>query len=224
MNPRRPGIIKYLLSFLSEIHIETTSSKINPLLHVVFSAGRFKLNTASATYSFEDRYSSFSSALDAIKKHLPSFQSALVLGLGLGSIPYLLQKQHHFAGRIDCVEIDQKVIDLAKRYYPTQPLPEQLNIIHEDANTFIRNNMAKYDLIMVDLFIDRDIPSSFHEERFLNALKTSVSPGGIVLFSRLKENHIPEKTLNERLKNIFSMGKEIDTGGNLILRWQAPSP
>lgn len=222
MASQKPGIIKYLLSFLTEIPVASTSSPINPKLDIVFSAGRFKLNTETATYSFEDRYGSFGTALEKIKAHLPKYKSALVLGLGLGSIPFMLVKKYNFSGEIVCVEIDPVIIQLASHYFPIQPLPHNLKFVQEDAADFVTSNQDKFDLIAVDLFIDRDIPLKFHDATFLKSLKETLAPGGLLLFSRLTDNYVADRTLNMELKNIFPDADEIDTNGNLILRWNSP--
>lgn len=223
MASKKPGIFKYLLSFLTEIPVDSTSSPINPKLDIVFSTGRFKLNTETATYSFEDKYNSFGTALEKIKAHLPKYKSALILGLGLGSIPFMLVKKYNFSGQIVCVEVDPVIIQLASRYFPIQPLPQNLKFIQDDAADFIRANNKSFDLIAVDLFIDRDIPLKFHQATFLNNLKKTLAPEGLLLFSRLTDNYVADRTLNTELKNIFPDADEIDTNGNLILRWNSPA-
>ena len=47
---------KRWLSYLFEIHVESTSSDYNPHLHVSLNNGRYQLSTANAIYSFEDLY------------------------------------------------------------------------------------------------------------------------------------------------------------------------
>ena len=222
MASQKPGILKYLLSFLTEIPVASTSSPINPKLDIVFSAGRFKLNTETATYSFEDKYGSFGTELEKIKVNLPDYKAALVLGLGLGSIPYMLVKKYNFIGEIVCVEIDPVIIQLAAHYFPIQPLPHNLKFVQSDAADFVTSNQHKFDLIAVDLFIDRDIPLKFHDSTFLKSLKETLAPGGLLLFSRLTDNYVADRTLNMELKNIFPDAEEIDTNGNLILRWNSP--
>ncbi len=223
MASNRPGFLKYAASFFAEIPIESVSGPLNPRLDIVLSAGRYKLNTETATYSFEDKYGSFGTALEQVKDALPKFKSALVLGLGLGSIPFILLKKYRFTGEIICVEIDPLIIQLAAKYFPIWPIPENLEFIQQDAADFIGSNHRKFDLVAIDLFIDRDIPKKFHDLRFLEALKKSVAPGGILLFSRLTDNFTADRPLNLALKNIFPDAGEIDTGGNLILHWNCPN-
>lgn len=175
------------------------------------------LNTRNATYSFEDKYTSFRSALRTIESDIPTYKNALVLGLGLGSIPQLLQGEHHYRNTIDCVEFDAVIIGLAKKYYPTKFDFGKLHIHHADAFDWIMENHQTFDLITMDLFIDKRVPKKFHSIAFLEKLRSAISPNGILLLSRLKENSNIESQLWENIKTVFHSGFDIDTGGNLIL-------
>lgn len=212
----RHGLFQYLWSFVKEIQLESTSGDYSSSLEVILFEGRYMLNTPEATYSFEDRYTSYRSALKTITIDIKTISSVLVLGLGLGSIPQMMQKLHHYRGEIDCVEIDNVIIRLAEKYYPSQTQFHKLKIYNADALQWIRNNENKYDLIAVDLFISKIVPEQFHQIDFLIRLKDALSSKGVLLFSRLKENINLEQELSNNLFNVFEGGKDIDTGGNLI--------
>ncbi len=207
---------QYLLSFLKQIQIETTSGEFSDSLEVVLFEGRYMLNTANATYSFEDRYTSYKTALQTISQQIPQMKTGLVLGLGLGSIPQMLQRNFNFKGEIECVEIDGKIIQLAERYYPSAPLFNQLTVHKNDALAWMELNTKQFDLIAVDLFIDKKVPPQFHTKTFMVNLKNALQPNGILLFSRMTENYKTEQTLINNLKLVFPEGKPIDTGGNMI--------
>ncbi len=213
---RKKRLIPYLSSFFSDIVIEKTTSQYNYPLEVLLYNGKYMLNSPHATYSYEDKYSSYKDALDRIKPELKTVNSVLILGLGLGSIAQMLQKIHHVNGPIDCVEFDNIIIQLAEKYYPTKNDFSQLNIHHSDALEWILENVKQFDLITVDLFIDKRVPEQFHDEQFLEVLKKALSSKGILLFSTLKENYFTETVLHENLQKVFSGGYNIDTGGNLI--------
>ena len=46
---------KRLVSYLFEIHVESTSSEFNPHLYVSLYKGRYQLSTANAIYSFDKK-------------------------------------------------------------------------------------------------------------------------------------------------------------------------
>lgn len=207
---------QYLLSFFKQIQVESTSSEFSDSLEVVLFEGRYMLNTPNATYSFEDRYTSYKTALQSIAETIPSMKTALVLGLGLGSIPLMLQRKFNFTGTITCVEIDQVIITMAEKYYPSDSLFNKLSIQNSDALPWMELNTAKFDLITVDLFIDKKVPQQFHSKAFITTLKMALNPNGVLLFSRMSENYKSEATLINNLNIIFPDGKLIDTGGNMI--------
>jgi spermidine synthase len=217
VNIRGKNFLQYFLSFLKQIQIESTSGEFSGALEVVLFEGRYMLNSANATYSFEDRYTSYRTALGTIATEIKSMESALVLGLGLGSIPQMLQTKFKFKGIIDCVEIDSTIIQLAEKYYPEKKLHAQLQVHKSDALIWMQIKDATFDLITVDLFIDKHVPRQFHSESFLLNLKRALTPNGILLFSRLAENKKSEQELIKNLKKVFPGAIEIDTGGNLIL-------
>ncbi|MBK7096187.1 MAG: hypothetical protein IPH57_14535 [Saprospiraceae bacterium] len=52
-------IIKNILSYFSDILLESTFSEYNEILEVYLSKGRYQLCSAGAIYSFEDKYVNF---------------------------------------------------------------------------------------------------------------------------------------------------------------------
>jgi len=207
---------KQILSFVKQIHIESQKGEYNDSLEVLLWNGKYMLNSPNATYSYEDRYTSYRTALNLINPKLINVKSVLVLGLGLGSIPQMLQKIHKINCNINCVEYDKTIIELAEKYYPTDCNFSKLKIHHSDALEWMKLNTNKFDLITVDLFIDKQVPEKFYTEDFMLSIKTSLTDNGVLLFSRLKENYKSEKLLNDNLKKVFLGGDDIDTGGNLI--------
>ena len=110
---------KRLLSYLFEIHIESTSSDYNPHLYVSLQKGRYQLSTANAIYSFEDLYDNFSDAFKEIDLDQLNVQNVLILGFGLGSIPIILEQKFNKKYFYTGVEIDEEVLYLANKYGAT---------------------------------------------------------------------------------------------------------
>ncbi|MFN0276470.1 MAG: spermidine synthase [Chitinophagales bacterium] len=216
----RANILQRLLSYFIDIKIETVYSETNSTLEVMLSRNRYQLNTLNATYSFEDLYTSYGGALAKIHPQKNKINSALVLGLGLGSIPYLLQEKYKIDCKIDCVEIDPVVIRLAKKYYPTREGFEKIKIHAADAYDWVLVNNTQFDLVTVDLFVDRNVPKKLQQKEFIEALKKSIKKNGTILFSRLKSNKELEYLLWENLFEVFPGGKDIDTMGNAIYCWK----
>lgn len=214
--PSKKRSFKQIISFVKQIHIESRKGQFGDNLEVLLWNGKYMLNSPNATYSYEDRYTSYRSALYLIKPELLNVRSVLVLGLGLGSIPQMLQKIHKIGCDIHCVEYDKTIIELAEKYYPASCDISKIKIHHSDALEWMKKNTNKFDLITVDLFIDKHVPEKFYSEDFMISLKNALSKQGVLLFSRLKENYKSERSLHQNLQKVFLGGKDIDTGGNLI--------
>lgn len=173
---------KYYLSFLTELHIESAPSAYNPHLYVSLCKGRYQLSTANAIYSYGDLYDNFRDAFQQL--HLEGEKNVLLLGFGLGSIPYMLektfQKNYHYTG----VEIDENVLYLASKYVLPE-LQSPIALIPTDAANFVGYCQEQFDLICMDVFLDDTIPAIFETEDFLRQLSSLLMPNGILLFNKL---------------------------------------
>jgi spermidine synthase len=103
----------------------------------------------------------------------------LVVGLGGASIPSYLH-QHYPKARIDCVEIDSAVIDVAKRFFGFQE-DDRLRAHAADGRKYIEETTHRYDIVFLDAFGDDYIPPSLTTREFLLAVRRVLSPRGIVL-------------------------------------------
>ncbi|HMY84108.1 MAG: fused MFS/spermidine synthase [Saprospiraceae bacterium] len=171
-----------LLSYLVKVPVSRSESINDGALYVDLVKGRLQLSTDHAVYSFDDKYDNFVKALKAVKADLFRNKSILVLGGGLGSIPYILEKNHQFQGELTMVENDPAVIRLFLEY----SLPRMntlIDIRESDAIIFMEQNSRKYDMIIVDLFIDDTVPDQFLEADFLMLCKVNLVKGGLVLFN-----------------------------------------
>lgn len=214
---KRVTPLRKILSYGFNITLERVDSPINGPLEVILADGRCMLNTAQATYSYEEKYTSFKKALHTIADDIPSRKKVLMLGLGLGSVPFILQKVYGCSAPITCVEIDPEIIRLATKYYPFRSGLAQLKLVEADAVSWVSSTQESYDLIIVDVFLDASVPETLHAETFLQNLRKLVAPGGILLFSRLLDRQRFERPLWDHLDRVFPEAAQIDTGGNVVM-------
>ncbi len=211
---------KRLLSYLFEIHIESTSSEYNPHLYVSLRKGRYQLSTANAIYSFEDLYDNFLEAFRAIHLDQLGIQKVLILGFGLGSIPIMLEqnfkKRYHYTG----IDIDEEVLYLANKY-ALPGIASGIELICADAVNFVKLSTIKYDMIAVDLFQDDIIPQQFEELAFLKNLKKIMTSKGIILYNRLAHNSEDIKQSKDfyynSFKKVFANGTYLEVNDNWML-------
>ncbi len=212
---------KVWLSYLFEIHLESTSSDYNPHLYVSLSKGRYQLSTANAVYSFGDLYTNFSRTFERWNWQEYPFQEVLILGLGLGSIPVILEELHEKDCTYTAVEIDEEVVDLAYRY-ALNNLASPIHMITADAAIAVQQlSPASYDLICIDLFDDDVVPPQFETTDFLSQASTLLSDGGVLLFNRLAYNAEDKKASSrfyeKTFRKVFPNSYCLDVGGNFML-------
>jgi spermidine synthase len=171
-------------SYLSEIHLETVPSKFSKQLHVSLVKGRLQLYTDEVIYSWEDLYRNFRTAIRRLNWAKFKPESVLILGLGLGSVIQIIEKQSKRPMTITAVEIDEHVLYLVKKYSAAK-FRSPVEYICGDAHSFIIQNKRKYDLILFDIFIDDLIPTQFLTLSFAKKLAQSLTESGIILFNRI---------------------------------------
>lgn len=216
----KPGRWKKWLSYLMELHIESTSSDHNPHLYVSLSKGRYQLCSANAIYSFEDLYDNFALAFKKVDFDRFDIKNVLILGFGLASVPVILEKKlgkkFHYTG----VEIDEEVLYLANKYIMDE-LDSSFNLICTDAYAYAMQCQQKFDLVIMDVFFDDFIPEQFEQQAFLEKLKTLTKPNGLMMYNRLafteKDIERTRTFYEEKFIQVFDKGTFIEVKGNWML-------
>lgn len=111
----------------------------------------------------------------------PMPSSALVIGLGGGTLPTALQKLYP-ALRMDVVEIDPAVVKVAKRFFAFAP-NAQTRVFAQDGRVFIKRALKqqlKYDLVMLDAFDHDYIPEHLLTKEFLQEVRGVLSERGVL--------------------------------------------
>jgi spermidine synthase len=175
---------KRILSYFVSFSIEKQKSKFSELLEVRYSQGRYLLCTENAIYSYEDLYVNFRESFHQIDWNQYKINKVLLLGLGLGSVPLLLEKQFNKKYNYTAVEIDPKVIELAEKY-GIFSLQSPIDLICMDAYEYVLQNEDQFDLIIVDIFIDTEVPTKFETLIFVEQLKKRLSKQGLLMYNRM---------------------------------------
>jgi len=211
---------KYL-SYLYDITLETTQSPYNEHLEVVASKGRVRLDTKNATYSYEDLYTNFYKCFQQIDIAQQKLQNILVLGLGLGSIPLMLEQKFKQNAQYHAVEIDPVIIQLAQKYMPTSIL-QKTKITEADAFNFIENRptSTKFDLIAIDIFIDDQIPQNIQTQNFLKNTQKILKNRGILIFNHLNNKSETQNFYNQIFTKTLPNTKLITLKYNTMMHYQ----
>lgn len=111
--------------------------------------------------------------------HIPKnevIKTILVLGVGGGSNIRLVNKLYPQA-KITGVEIDPQMVEIAKNYFGLSKI-KNLNLVTQDAIKYVEDlkpahpagGTKTYDLVLVDCFVGKNIPSSVQDLGFLKKL------------------------------------------------------
>ncbi|MFZ3047211.1 MAG: fused MFS/spermidine synthase [Desulfatirhabdiaceae bacterium] len=118
------------------------------------------------------------------KYFAPDMHRLLVLGGGGFSFPKYAM-ENYVNVRVDVVELDPGITALARDHFGLRDHP-RLNIIEEDARTFLNRNVEKYEVILCDTFNSHyAVPFHLTTVETMQRIKASMTPGGVVLINLL---------------------------------------
>lgn len=115
----------------------------------------------------------------------PHAIQVLVIGLGGGFLPsHLLQSCMKDAVNIESVEIDNRVADLATKFFGFH-VKEGVNEVEvTDGLTAVQERKYKqkrYDFVLVDCMTNDRVPEDCRSEQFLSAVDEILTPGGVLM-------------------------------------------
>jgi spermidine synthase len=206
-------------SHITDIHIESIESEKNKNLEVYLSKGRYQLCVKDAIYSFGDKYDNYWDTFDQMDVGKFQDKEILILGFGMGSIPFMLQKKG-ISAQYTGIEYDETVTYLYNKYVGDE-IESPTEIITADAHQFMLLNNRKFDLIAMDVFVEDVIPIKFLETEFVERLKASLSEDGLLIWNFLyhfeKDRNFVDNFFNETFGKIFGNGSFVQTRGNKML-------
>lgn len=111
---------------------------------------------------------------------VPPDARILFVGLGGGAMP-MYARQVMPEARIDVVEIDPVIVDVAQEWFGFTP--DSAMVVHTgDGRAFIENAPSRtYDLIVLDAFSDDEVPYSLTTREFLRAVRNALTEEGVVV-------------------------------------------
>lgn len=118
----------------------------------------------------------------------PQPRRVLIVGLGGGAMVHFLT-HHEPQAQIDAIEIDPAVVRLADQYFGVRS-GGNVQVHTADAVAFVESTAERYDLILMDAFLRPSggtdatgVPAQLKTLAFLNRLKQTLAPGGVVAFN-----------------------------------------
>ena len=108
------------------------------------------------------------------------FENVLMIGGSGYTYPMDFLKRFQDA-KIDVVEIDPELTELAQKYFRLKPDP-RLQIFHEDGRIFFNNNTNRYDAILMDAYKAQfSVPYQLTTKECVLSQSRALKPGGVVI-------------------------------------------
>lgn len=190
-------MVKKYLSYLYPITIHREANSYSKVLEVTWVNGKLVLDSKHTNYSFGSLQRILRKGLLHIgMEQVKAMNEILVLGVAGGSVIDTLVKEFKVTGNITGVELDEKIMELSKRFFDLESY-QNLNLIHHEAFEFILRTKKKYDLIIIDIFQDTHMPGFLFETFFQFRLMEVLNPDGYILFNTMilkKEDEIRNET------------------------------
>ena len=178
-------MLKKWLSYLVPINIRNEKSHWSKTLEVTWTNGELVLDSANTNYSYGSLQRILRIGLLQIGfKKVAKMNHILILGVAGGSVVKTLINEAGYKNKITDVEIDANVIEIAKKYFELDLIPN-FDIILDDAFEFVLKTKEKYDLIIIDVFQDTKMPNFLFEDFYINRLLEILEPNGMFLFNTM---------------------------------------
>lgn len=176
---------KKILSYLFPIKIYQTKSTLSKSIEVTWANGELVLDSLNTNYPYGSLQRILRKGLNYIGfEKIAKMELILVLGVAGGSVIKTLVDEINFKGKITGVEIDPNIIQIANQYFKLNDI-ENLEIIIGDAFEFILKTQEKYDLIIIDIFLDTQMPNFLFETYFVHRICFLLKSKGKVLFNTM---------------------------------------
>jgi len=184
-------MFKKWASYFIPIVIYEKKSALSKNLEIAWNNGELVLDSKNTNYSYGSLQRILRKGLRFIGfDKVVKMEHILVLGVAGGSVIKTLVDEIKYNGKITGVEIDPEIVDIAKKYFQLDQIPN-LEIVIDDAFEFVLKTKEKYDLIIIDIFQDTNMPNFLFEKFFANRLGFLLKTNGFLLFNTmiLEENH-----------------------------------
>ncbi|MBE5822235.1 MAG: spermidine synthase [Clostridiales bacterium] len=174
----------------------------------------------SGSYINEDKYElvfEYTKYYDLMFKSPNKIDNVLMIGGAGNSYPkYYIS--HYSDKKMDVVEIDEKVIELSKKYFFVDDLineygQERINFIADDGRTYLNKNTKKYDAILNDAFAGGTPAATLTTKEAVEKIYNSLNENGLYLTNIISATQGEDSkfikaeinTLKQFFKNVYTI-------------------
>jgi spermidine synthase len=188
--------------------LEEVNSPINGKLTVVKDlAWGVHINGGGLAQSGGVMKTVWTSTLKKIKSQKFDITTCLILGLGGGDAARLIRKYWPDA-KITGVDIDSVIVELGRKHMKLDEAG--VEIVIQDASKYLTSNInnlaSNFDLVLVDMYVQDNVPEKFKSDKFIREIKSLLVKDGMAIFNRIYygEKRSEAVKFENRLAKVFS--------------------
>lgn len=204
--------LKWVISFIWPIRI-VSDGKGTTYIELVLYQGKRLLNSSNANYSNGNLQVAYRSLFREVNLQLEKRTSALVLGFGLGGVSTLMNENNPKLKQVG-VEVNATILKWYMAF--CRPVPN-LNLIQEDVMLFLDSQTDCYDVVIVDVYNDLDVPEELHRKEVLAKIQSFLSPNGVLVFNKIVGNDTQKDEADQLILDLSSMFKSVITNNQFDL-------
>ncbi len=126
--------------------------------------------------------------MEEVLMHTNSGSQVLILGHGAGMLAKAALERGCIVTSVDIIS---ELFPISLEYFQV-PKSKNLTLITQDAHEFVEKNKDKFDLILVDIFVNaEDVPSNFKTKKWFSLLQKHLVPAGIVCMNYIGHDDKP---------------------------------
>jgi len=145
-----------------------------------------------------------------------NISEVLCIGLGVGIVPMQFARE---GKRVDVIEINPRVAELAERFFNFEPALVHLTI--GDGRYYLNRCRKQYDVVVLDAFLGDSSPSHLMTQETFREIHRLLRPGGVLVINSFG-NFEPGRdfftaSLHKTLRAVFPSVKiHSNRGGNVF--------
>lgn len=193
-----------LVSWLYPVRLEKVKGELGHELEVNINNGKIVLDTATVNYSYGSLQDIFDYAFTRTELYDKPIHSALIPGFGSGSVSHLLHQKCDPEISVTGIEADREVIRLAKKYFP-EANNSHVRIVHSDASEYVTRLSDNFDLVVVDVFVNDEVPAACQSVDFFMQLKSHLNMQGKIYVNKMQRANdvVQPQELEENIRTVF---------------------
>jgi spermidine synthase len=189
-------------SVYNYLQVKENQNEVILSTNVLFGVQSILVKNRALTGMYYD-YAMAAPYMTGIKEKEKTGDKTEILILGMGSGTYATQLSRYFDNvNIRGVEIDEKITELAHRYFE---LPEEAEVTTYDGRAYLAADKNLYDVIMVDAYQDITIPFQMSSKEFFTMVKEHLAPGGVMVVNmNMYSDEISDDSINVYLADTIA--------------------